>query len=124
MRLRITSNYPIEEVKKLVRFASKGVNHSHLTVWVKNSSSSFAGRYFHYGHVVARIGQPKKFPCDMQYPGLKRAPAYEVNNWQEAMVVVVAHELRHHFQHKHHKRMSEIDAERWAVKKLVAFRNS
>ena len=125
MRLRITCDYPIKEVKSLVEFASKGINHAHLRVWVKNcGNGSFTGWYYHSGKISARIGTSGHFPLDMHYPGLKRAPSYTVQDWKECLVVVVSHEVRHHFQHKHHKRMSEVDAERWALKKLILYRTS
>ncbi len=124
MRLRITLAYPTEEVKDLVNFASKGINHRRLTVWVKNSAYSWYGRaYLNRGHCVVRIGKENHFPVkNHQYPRLKRPPIYDINNWQEALVLCVAHELRHQQQWRKNKPRSEVDAERWAYKKLLAYR--
>ena len=124
MRLRITLAQPHEEVTALVRLAAEGTEPGDVSVWVKNCSRAFAGRaYFGARHCVVRIGHPRQFPIEKhRYPRLKTAPIYDLRTWQEALVVVTAHELRHQEQFRFGRRTSEIDAERWALQRLEAYR--
>jgi hypothetical protein len=124
VRLRITLAQPASEVATLVALAAEGIDTEDLSVWVKNCSRAFAGRaYFEARHCVVRIGRPSQFPIlEHHYPRLKTAPRYDLNSWQEALVLVTAHELRHQQQFRNGWRTSEIDAERWALARLLAFR--
>ena len=125
MTVKVTANYPLEEVKRLAKIASKGINHKHLRIWIKNCFWAFAGRAYNYNYAVVRIGKPHRFPIqNHKYRGLKRAPTYDLNDWKEALVVVIAHELRHLQQMRLNKPRSEVDAERWAVKRLEEYRVS
>lgn len=56
--------------------------------------------------------------------GGKRSPFIEVNDWREALVAVAAHEARHIYQFQHGKPKSEVDAERFAAKRLAAYREA
>ncbi len=124
MKLRITLAQPHDEVAQLVALAAEGIDHDALSVWVKNCSHAFAGRaYFAAAHCVVRIGKPSYFPIhNHHYPGLKTAPMYDLGTWQEAVVLVTAHELRHQEQYRRGYRKSEVDAERWALTRLLAYR--
>ncbi len=124
MKLRITLRQSHDEVAKLVAMAAAGVDHDDLSVWVKNCSYAFAGRaYFGVRHCVVRIGRPEHFPIrSHHYPGLKTAPVYDLESWQEALVLVTAHELRHQEQFRLGQPRSEVDAERWALVRLEAYR--
>jgi hypothetical protein len=124
VRLRITLKQPHAEVLRLVAIAAEGIDCGDVSVWVKNCSHAFAGRaYFGARHCVVRIGRPAHFPLrDHHYPGLKTAPVYDLETWQEALVLVTAHELRHQEQHRLGRPKSEIDAERWAIARLEAYR--
>lgn len=135
MRLKITANYPIEEVKQLVKLASKGINHRNMTVFVKNSRHGFRGRAYygtwwlngkrHQNHCVVAIGKPSHFPIkNHSYQGLKTAPVFDLNDWKEALVHVTAHELYHQRQFIRRKRNSEVEADRWGLKRLIEYRNS
>jgi hypothetical protein len=126
VQLRITLSQPSGEVRELVELAAEGINTEGLTVWVKNCSHAFAGRaYFEARHCVVRIGRPLNFPIHgHHYPRLKTAPIYDLNSWQEALILVTAHELRHQQQFRNGWRRSEIDAERWALGRLTAFRGA
>lgn len=46
------------------------------------------------------------------------SPLIVVRNWREFLVWVAAHEARHIHQMRHGKRMSEVDCEKWAFKKV------
>jgi len=124
--LRVTLARPREEVAALVTLASEGIQLEAVSVWVKNCSRAFAGRaYMELGYCVVRIGGAAHFPIrEHRYPGLKTAPVYDIENWQEALVIVTAHELRHQEQYRMRVRASEIDAERWALERLEAYREA
>lgn len=124
MQLRITLAQPAAEVRTLVQLAAQGIDTDGLSVWVKNCSRAFAGRaYFESRHCVVRIGQAFHFPIlGHRYPRLKTAPIYDLNSWQEALVLVTAHELRHQQQFLHGWRASEVDAEKWALDRLTEYR--
>lgn len=69
------------------------------------------------GVVRWRIYEPVEHPY-----GGKSSPLIVVNNWQEALVAVAAHEARHIHQFRHRKPLSEVDCERFAAKRLAEFR--
>ena len=54
--------------------------------------------------------------------GGQRAPLIELADWREGLVALAAHEARHHQQMKLKRRLSEVDAERFAAKQLAIFR--
>jgi hypothetical protein len=141
--LRNTSSYPDDEVKRLVEFATKGVNMKKVCVNVKGSSHRWGGRA--YSRVPSmsnapptarrllsiRIGSDIGFPIGPKnYHGEGpaaanpngRFPFYTLHNWQELLVHLAAHEARHVYQFDHRKRISEVDCERFAVKALERFR--
>jgi hypothetical protein len=124
--LRVTLAQPREEVAALVRLAATGLALQPVSVWVKNCSRAFAGRaYMEEGYCVVRIGESRQFPIrNHHYPGLKTAPVYDINSWQEALVIVAAHEFRHLEQFQRRVRASEVDAERSALQQLEAYRAS
>ena len=138
MRIKNTSRYLTVDVKRLIRFAAKGIRTSRIEVHVKNSKNIFAGRAWHnIGRnrvvnvadniddlVVVRLGPPDRFPFEFSYPRRKTAPRYTVKNWKEAIVSVTAHELYHIKQRRTNKRASEVKAERWALRRLEAYRKS
>lgn len=91
--------------------------------------------------VTIRLGSEDRFPRDnmtsewhksptggyvlVKHPyGGKRSPLIVCNDWREGCVAIAAHEARHIYQMKHKKRLSEVDAERFAAKRLAAFRES
>lgn len=129
-----TSHYPAKEVRKLVEIATKGVNTTKVAIHIRNSQYSYYGRaYFGVPSIsrargkakwlmVVRIGAAHHFPLKTKYPRLKTAPEFEMKSWKEAMVAVVAHEARHIQQFQRGWRRSEIDAERYAVKRLEVYR--
>jgi hypothetical protein len=124
LALRVTLKQPFEEVRELVELAAEGMDTRGLSIWVKNCSRAFVGRaYREAAHCVVRIGADRNFPIrDHTYPGLKTAPIYDIESWQEAVVVVTAHELRHQQQFRMGWPASEVDAERWALGRLETYR--
>lgn len=92
MKLKSTSRYPIEEIRRLVLFGFGDIDHKNVAVNVKNSRYAYAGRcYFvvpcmspvEADHlVVIRIGSPDKFPADnmvesVSWKRLKPGDKYE-----------------------------------------------
>lgn len=128
------SKYPDREVNDLIRYATKRLRKQltpqawkTLKIKVTGSASSYKGRAFWSSpyYIIIRIGEPKHFPLkDAGYGWkYKTAPKYSMENWQEAMVVVAAHEACHIKQfHKRTKR-SEIEAEHYALKVLTRYRS-
>lgn len=101
--------------------------------------------------VTISIGPDAKFPCDNRVQkwveetqeerdaqgstavksfklvdagnyGGKGSPLIVFNDWREALVGVAAHEARHVQQQQRNKRRSEVDAERFAAKRLEEYR--
>ena len=54
--------------------------------------------------------------------GGKRSPLIEMADWREGLVAVAAHEARHVYQAQRGKPASEVDAERFAAKRLAEYR--
>ena len=139
MRLKNTSRYPEAEVRALVEFACRGVDMTGVQVNVKNSRQAYRGRAYNgvpsvspasrlqtvSRLVVVAVGQDQQFPVVNYYSTkLKRVPRVELQNWREALVKVAAHEARHVHQYRHDKPRSEVDAEKWAVRRLEEYRAS
>jgi len=178
MWIRNTSQYPLDEVKRLVRFAASQFDRTttaRLCVNVKNSEFTFSGNaYFSVPHVsnaprtarslvVLRIGGPERFklpvsnvspiirwvrlkpgePYDVAevrsvmrrgkswlerqvvkevpYGGVD-SPVIETRDWQEALLVLAAHEFMHIDQYQRSRPASEVEAERMAAVVLERYR--
>lgn len=136
VEIESTSKHPRDEVEMLIRFAHGGRETGAVAVNVKNTPRAYAGRAYmrvprlsnRYGDgcrylVTLRIGAASKFPrLGCQYPGLKTAPVYDLLTWQEALVLLAAHEFTHCLQYAQGLRRSEIDAETRAVQCLARYR--
>lgn len=92
--------------------------------------------------IVLRLGSSDKFPYDnMTYKwveddtvpggyrmepkhpyGGKRSPFIVHNDWKEGLIAIAAHEARHIYQYRNGKSRSEVDAEKFAAKRLDAYR--
>lgn len=151
MSIYNTSKYPTNEIRDLILFGMKGIKTDDVFVHVKHTSQkTFRGlahrivpysskahklkKQYKYQITIA-IGHASWFPVStgrrvykrngqveiVGYGG-KASPVYTVNNWQEAFVAVAAHEARHIYQFRKGKRVSEPDCEKWALRRLEAFR--
>ncbi len=134
MKLTNQSKYDTKEINALVRFATKRLRkqlpsykYKALPVLVTGTKHAYSGRAYHgYGYrILVRVGTKDHFPLKQAGYGwkYKTCPKYSMNTWQEAVVAVTAHEARHIYQFEHHKRHSEIDCERYALKTLERFRS-
>lgn len=156
MRVKNTTSIPNEVVKEVIKFVRpSGI--SNFDVMIKNGES-LAGKAYCNGStyhsnsspfVVCRLPEFKKvmnrstmaivkkdkYPCKMtpyQYGHLK-GRRYWLADRVEALVYLLAHELRHLWQAKMKNkkgyypksrgRFSEIDTEGYAITKLRAWRN-
>ena len=136
MRLHNTSRYPTDEVRRLVEFGMRGIRTERLEVHVKNSSDHFRGMAYHgvpaistaYGKatvdrlVTIGIGAPERFP-HVRMTRYQRAPVYELFTWQEAVVMVAAHEGRHIQQMQRKRPLSEVDCIRFEAQRVKEFRD-
>jgi len=136
MRIKNTSQYNIAELKRLAKYI-KGVKTQRVDVLVTMARGNRA--YQGWAHfltwkkkdkrpwykITVRIGVPEKFPC---FAGMhfkyKRYPIFTYENWQEAFVGVLAHELRHNQQFRLNKKASEIDAGKFEYKSLLRYREA
>lgn len=151
MPLWNTTTYPTSEVRDLVRFGFGAIGRGVL-VWVKPTRGSLSA--MSYDHLpelldhgpppggvravaILRVGPESRFPCSGRYPGLDRAPDYEVRCWHEALVVLAAHEAEHLLRFEQRRAVlrkivegrarsvrgdSELRCEREAVRALARFR--
>ena len=141
MLLKNTSQYNLDLVKFIVKFAAGLIDISNVAINIKNSQHRFAGRAFsqipvespwHKNTkarylVVCRIGGPSLFPYQtLGYQGRKiengRWPTPLFADWMEALVYLVAHELMHIQQFRSKARCSEQETEAFAMRRLLQWR--
>jgi hypothetical protein len=128
------------EIRHLVVAGFEGVDGSGVAVLVERArrrQDSFTGRA--YGQpprslrrwpgvrFVVRLRTPatlrnRGYPMTHRYPGRKTAPWITVSTWRERLVSLAAHEACHVRQFRDRTRRSEVEAERWAVAVLGAWR--
>lgn len=125
MRIKNWLKQDLAEIKRIAAFI-KGVNHRGIVAKIKNSRHAYAGTCW-YGKrlVVVRIN-PSLYPVanwyGTKYKRLAKEGKVILQNWQEGLLFVLAHELRHVYQHANGKPASEVDAERFAIKQLKRWR--
>lgn len=136
MIIRNTSQYATDHVRNLVKWACAPIDMRRVCVNVKNTSGFFAGRAYNSVPDISnappsseylvslRIGGREKFPLlEARYPGKSdRFPTYDINDWQEALVFIAAHEAAHIEQFKEGLKLSELRCETFAVKRLREWR--
>jgi len=113
VRIRITnrSQYPAAEVRQLVRRALNDLDITDVHVQIyhrKGESGHTTGRYREYWYPrrkedrpVIQVGLPKVgVPiCDyIPYQRKQSPPEFELRDWREALLAIVAHEGMHHRQ--------------------------
>lgn len=146
MKLKNTSKFTNKEVRDLIRIAKGSTNIKNVVFHIKNSKKMFGGTCYGQGiswmsingrtiyHpdplIVARVQKDNdKYPYEMnkEYTGRgrkynTRKPKYTVNNAHEMLLVILAHEIYHYKEWNTKNRGSEIKAERYAMKKLMKYR--
>lgn len=145
MKLKNTTDIDNALIREVIRFV-RPPRISNFDVQIKNSKYPYRGVAYHAGNsmhatadpfVTVAIGNPKMYPVIGEERGIKhtqRNGAYRnptLYNREEALVYVMAHELRHLWQAKIKKgwrswgsrgQFSEKDAEDYAINKLRAWR--
>ena len=59
------------------------------------------------------------YPMTYRYRGLSTAPWITVRDWRERLMALAAHEAYHIHQFREGLRRSEVQAERWALRRLI-----
>ena len=118
LRLENTSRHPDHAVKWLVNYAARYVREEAvrcgwagrfdarpIQVQVTNCSHSYRGRSLGVRWVgsdrvrcfLVRVGSPEQFPVNSKYARYNQddMPDARLDNWQEAVVGLTAHELSH-----------------------------
>jgi hypothetical protein len=141
MRVKNHTDFPLEKIREVVRFVKPG-DVARFDVRVSNSRHGLAGTAYYAGSSYHRERTSVPFvvvrltPCEAKFPRLHDVgrdgylPALLLSR-EEALVFVMAHELRHLWQHKHPRgwrvwgargRFSERDADAYAIRKVREWR--
>jgi len=141
-----TSPYPIIQVRSLLHFAFIDVLHAGVEVHVKGSSRSYRGRAYDGIPRIANVDDSARFlvtiglsrtmsglPLQVN-PGTKllqrKYPeGIPVDDWEDVLVYVAAHEARHIWQFQARRQgkkmaLSEVDADTFAINQLNEWRRA
>ena len=142
--IRNTSRHPDDEVRELVRFATRGIDMGGVCVNVKGGhglsaraydgvpSISNAPRRASY-LVTIKIGNGVSYPVGPLNRNGKgpdevgprnRFPFFTYADWREWLVVAAAHEARHIHQYRNGEPRSELECERFAESALARYRDA
>ena len=138
MIIRNTSRHDTKRVRELVKWATSPIDMAGVCVNVKGCSHAFGGMAYDYiprvsnapksctRLVTVRIGDPSRFPVEQhRYPGTSdRFPTYDLRTWEEALVMVAAHEACHVEQYRENLSRSELRCERFALGRLTQWRKT
>lgn len=132
---------PVDRVHALVRYAQGNLHTGPVLVNLMGATHPLQGRARGgmdtrdrklYSRMVRgvrrysvklRIGPDSAFPLlGHSYPGLKTTPVYDLLDWEEALVLLAAHEFMHCQQYRQGMPRSEIQAEITGLSRLTAFR--
>ena len=72
--------------------------------------------------VLPSLARNRGYPITYRYRGLSTAPWITVRDWRERLVALAAHEAYHVHQFREGLRRSEVQAERWALRRLLDWR--
>lgn len=138
MFLRNRSDYPTDEVRRIIKFAVQDVDMKLVCVNVKNNRQ-FSGTGYAYDGVpdisnapptacyliTLRIGSPDRFPVapHKRHPGAGvRFPERGYADWREALLFFAAHEAKHIEQYREGLPASEVRADHFAAHMLDRYR--
>ena len=65
------------------------------------------------------LARNRGYPITYRYRGLSTAPWITVGDWRERLIALAAHEAYHVHQFREGLRRSEVQAERWALRRLM-----
>lgn len=99
MRLRNSTDYPDRFLRRLVSWCAREAELPPSMVRAAQftrTRASFRGRAWSSMRILVRIGDEHHFPLrNLKYPGLVRAPVYDLADRLEALVQITAHEIEH-----------------------------
>lgn len=146
MRIVNYTDYPDAELKKLFKFASRGIRDGGVELHIKGTNNSLRGRCFPELSYYAKVASSTKHLITLKFPykpermpqsawtNVKRIKKLWPNkipfdNWQDAVIYIAAHEFRHIWQHRRKERTGrggkqEYDAEKFAHIRLNQWRES
>lgn len=145
MRVKNASSYPIDELRLLLHFAARGTQSAGVEIHVKNRQRRISGCVFRGGiPPEARVGPRAEHLMILRLPkdpaNMPRAAwghtkrlhrlwphRIPLDFWQDAVVLLAAHEFRHIWQLQRAVRTGrrgklEYDAEKFAYLRLNAWR--
>lgn len=122
MWIRNTSVYPDDEVKRLVKQATKNYDMRHVCVNVKGAKHGCRGMAYPQVPTISNapptadylitIGiAPKIEEMVHNNHTVNRRPVYKTKDWRELLVVIAAHEACHIVQFRENLRRSEVRCE-------------
>ena len=139
MLLKNTGRYPTHEVRKLLAVAARGLDLERVAVHVVDSHRAYDDRPciakmvrvpIGADHLVTlRIGAPGQFPADNMRTVMtwgKGSPLIVMMDWREGLVALAAHKFNHirQFHNNWPRSWSEVQCEKFAAKRLAAYRES
>jgi len=129
MRFTCTGQYPPEECRELILFASCGVGKRGVSVALVPAKRSFSGLTRPDGTIRLRMGPKGTLrPAVPSTRALRRIlPTIPCRDWRDVLVFLAAHEFRHLAQYRGAApaccpRCGEQDAEEHAIRMLNAWR--
>lgn len=129
--IKNTSRYNTQELEHLASFI-RGIDHRRIDVVMTDTTrclwrgwapyKMFGNRDPRY-RITLRLCAPENFPCTSGGRYKRSPPEFMVNDWREAFIIILAHELRHIQQYRCGWRgKREVDAEKFAFKMLKRYR--
>lgn len=143
MILKNTSQYDTTVLRELAKFAARGIGHHNVELHIRNSNSNIRGRCFYRPFdIKVKVSSKKirnlitlKLPGEMPkktWSGVKRIgrlwpDGIPMEDWRDAILMVLAHEFRHVWQDRRERRTNragkgEYDAEKFAFLRLNKWR--
>ena len=129
MKLTNTSHFPTEFVREVIRFVRPpGISKFRVQV---TRCSHWGGWYTWGGRVTVRVPEAAHRPYPIHFPARRGYLATVIFTPEEGLVLYLAHELRHVWQHMHPKggrvwgargRYSERDADAYAIQRVRRWR--
>jgi len=118
-------DYPPDECRRLVLYASHGVNKRGVSVSIRPRLAGFSGWAYSDGRINMRLGPRCTLrPVEAQTKALRRVyPSIPCRDWRDVLIFLSAHEFQHLHQFRYWRgSASEVDADERAIEVLNAWR--
>ncbi|WP_415907113.1 hypothetical protein [Oleiharenicola sp. Vm1] len=133
-KFRNTTRVPSAFLREVVRFCAPG-GCGPVRIWFKRCRRGnwFSGRCYAGRYVTCKIPDPYLLRAIYHTPAKNGYMDWEACTFEEALVALVAHELRHIWQYRNPRgrrvwgsrgRMSERDADAYAIRKMREWRRA